>query len=35
MLTCVRIFANLRNGRDALTGVEAVRGQIIFRENLP
>ncbi len=35
MLTCVRIFANLRDGRDALTGVEAVRGQIIFRENLP
>lgn len=35
MLTCVRIFANLRNGRDALTGVEAARGQIIFRENLP
>lgn len=35
MMTCVRIFSNLRDGRDALTGVDAVRGQIIFRENLP
>ncbi|GLS12823.1 LacI family DNA-binding transcriptional regulator [Hydrogenophaga electricum] len=35
MMTCVRIFANLRDGRDAMTGVEVTRGQIMFRENLP
>lgn len=32
---CVRIFSNLRDGRDVLTGVEQVRSQVIFRENLP
>lgn len=33
--SCVRIFANLRDGRAALSGVETVRSQVIFRENLP
>lgn len=32
---CVRIFANLRDGRQATVGVEPVRVQIVFRENLP
>lgn len=31
----VRVFANLRDGRDALTGVEALRLNIVLRENLP
>ncbi|VTY34760.1 HTH-type transcriptional regulator MalR [Xylophilus ampelinus] len=35
MLSCVRIFANLRDRRDPLSGVEATRSQVIFRENLP
>ena len=35
MLGCVRIFANLRDRRDLLSGVEATRSQVIFRENLP
>ena len=33
--SCVRIFANLRDGRPALLGVEITRSQVIFRENLP
>lgn len=33
--SCVRIFANLRDGRAALSGVETTRSQVIFRENLP
>jgi LacI family transcriptional regulator len=32
---CVRIFSNLRDRRDVLSGVEHVRSQVIFRENLP
>ena len=31
----VRIFANLRDGRDALAGVETLRLGIVLRENLP
>lgn len=31
----VRIFANLRDGRDALAGVDPLRMSIILRENLP
>jgi len=34
-MSCVRIFANLRDGREALSGVETTRSQVIFRENLP
>lgn len=33
--SCVRTFANLRDGRPTLSGVEAMRSQVIFRENLP
>ena len=32
---CVRIFANLRDKRAPLAGVEPVRMSIVFRENLP
>jgi LacI family transcriptional regulator len=35
VMSCVRIFANLRDGRERHTGVEQVRSQVIFRENLP
>lgn len=35
VMNCVRIFANLRDGREAHSGVEQVRSQVIFRENLP
>ena len=35
ILTCVRIFTNLRDRRDMTSGVEATRSQVIFRENLP
>jgi LacI family transcriptional regulator len=35
IMNCVRIFANLRERRDALSGVEAVRISVILRENLP
>ena len=31
----VRIFTNLRDRRDVLSGVETPRSQVIFRENLP
>ena len=31
----VRVFANLREGRDAMAGVEALRLSIVLRENLP
>ena len=31
----MHIFANLREGRDALTGVEAMRIGVVLRENLP
>jgi LacI family transcriptional regulator len=33
--SCVRIFADLRDGRPALSGVETTRSQVVFRENLP
>jgi len=35
LMNCVRIFANLRDRRDTLSGVEATRSLVIFRENLP
>ncbi|MFL9926390.1 LacI family DNA-binding transcriptional regulator [Herbaspirillum lusitanum] len=35
IMNCVRIFSNLRERRDALSGVEAVRISVILRENLP
>ncbi len=35
IMNCVRIFANLRDRRDALSGVEATRSQVIFRDTLP
>jgi LacI family transcriptional regulator len=35
LMNCVRIFTNLRDGREALSGVENTRSQVIFRENLP
>lgn len=35
VLNCVRMFTNLRDKRDAGSGIEAVRSQVIFRENLP
>ena len=34
-MSCVRIFANLRDKRDLLSGVEVTRSQVIFRDNLP
>jgi LacI family transcriptional regulator len=33
--SCVRIFTNLRDGRNATSGVEPVRISIVLRENLP
>lgn len=35
LMSCMRIFTNLRDGREALSGVEGTRSQVIFRENLP
>ena len=35
MMSCVRLFINLRNKRDAMSGVDAVRVQVTFGENLP
>ena len=35
LASCVRIFANLREGRDALAGVEPARISLVLRENLP
>jgi LacI family transcriptional regulator len=35
VMNCVRIFANLRDGREPTIGVEQARSQVIFRENLP
>lgn len=35
IMNCVRIFANLREGKAALAGIEAVRVGVIVRENLP
>ena len=34
-LNCVRIFANLRDGRDAMAGIEPARISLVLRENLP
>ncbi|GAB2905938.1 LacI family DNA-binding transcriptional regulator [Paralcaligenes sp. KSB-10] len=34
-MSCVRIFANLRDHRGVMSGVDPVQSQIIFRENLP
>jgi LacI family transcriptional regulator len=35
VMNCARIFANLRDGRDAVSGVEPVRISVVLRENLP
>ena len=35
VMNCVRIFTNLRDRHDPTSGVEQVRSQVIFRENLP
>lgn len=35
MMSCVRMFSNLRDKRELMSGVDAVRSQVIFRENLP
>ncbi|CAM3927930.1 LacI family DNA-binding transcriptional regulator [Bordetella tumulicola] len=35
ILNSIRIFANLRDHRSMLSGVEATRTDVIFRENLP
>jgi len=35
ILSSVRIFTNLRDRRQLLSGVEATRSEVIFRENLP
>lgn len=35
VMNCVRIFANVRDGREPTNGVETTRSQVIFRENLP
>ncbi len=35
MMSCVRMFTNIRDKREIMSGVDAVRSQVIFRENLP
>ena len=35
VMSCVRIFTNLRDQRDAMAGVEAVRSTVVLRENMP
>lgn len=35
LMSCVRIFTNLREKRDAMLGVDPARTLVIFRENLP
>ena len=35
MMSCVRIFTNLREHRDAMAGVDAVRSSVVLRENMP
>ena len=35
VLSCARIFTNLRAHREPMLGVETARSQVIFRENLP
>ncbi len=34
-MNCIRIFANLRDRRPVMSGIDPVQSQIIFRENLP
>ena len=34
-MNCIRIFANLRDRRPVMSGIDSVQSQIIFRENLP
>lgn len=34
-MNCIRIFANLRDRRPVMTGIDPVQSQVIFRENLP
>ncbi len=35
LMSCIRIFSNLRDKREPMSGVESTRSQVIFRENLP
>lgn len=35
VLNAVQVFANLRRGRDPMSGIEALRLSIVLRENLP
>ncbi|HQX57701.1 MAG TPA: substrate-binding domain-containing protein, partial [Burkholderiaceae bacterium] len=35
MMSCVRIFTNLRDQRPMMAGVEAVRSTVVLRENMP
>jgi LacI family transcriptional regulator len=35
VLNCVRMFVNLRDGRDAATGISPARISVVTRENLP
>jgi LacI family transcriptional regulator len=35
MMSCVRIFTNLRDQRPLMAGVEAVRSTVVLRENMP
>ena len=35
VMNCARIFANLRDGNEVMSGVEPVRISIVMRENLP
>ncbi|MBF6618065.1 LacI family DNA-binding transcriptional regulator [Pollutimonas thiosulfatoxidans] len=35
IMNSVRIFANLREGREAMAGVEAMQISVVFNENLP
>jgi LacI family transcriptional regulator len=34
-MNAARIFANLRDGRDVMSGVEPLRISVVMRENLP
>jgi LacI family transcriptional regulator len=35
LMACVGVFSNLRANRPAMTGIQAVRSEIILRDNLP
>jgi len=35
IMSCIRMFSNLRDQLDTMTAVDIVRSQVIFRENLP